>query len=161
MFVGKINVEEPDVGMLVEELKRLAISDGDDSIPKIKALIEDIENLGPDEESLGHLKSYNVLPVRGVDGIVRLKNTTDIFAIADRVEYEKAFYGQLAVLAYTIEEAHALKSFISALGLTERYMSQRVKETSTAKSFIKESSLTDDIKAKAYAISRSVILILI
>jgi len=155
-FLHGLKVDEPDVDMLVDELKRLATIDGDPSIDKVRALIRDIDDMGPNHKDLEHLRAYNILPVQGTDGQISLKSTNDVFAIADRVEYEKLFRGRVAILAYTIEEAYTLKRFLSALGLMVRCMSRLVGETSTANFSFKEPRLTRKVRNQAYALFRSV-----
>lgn len=140
--------------MFVEELKRLATSDGDPSIAKIKDLIKDIDDLGPIEDDLEDLRSYNILPVQGTDGQIRLKNTHDIFAIVDRIEYEKLFKDRVAILDYSIEEAHNLRRFIGALGIGYRCISLSVTEATTAENSTKNALLTTRIRDQAYAIFR-------
>lgn len=140
--------------MFVEELKRLATSDGDPPVSKIKDLIRDIDDLGPNTDVLEPLKFCNILPVQGADGQVRLKNTNDVFAIVDRVEYENLFKGRVAILAYTIEDLHKLRGFLTALGIEQRYMSLLVEETSTAKDFAQDNRLTRRMRDQAYALFR-------
>ncbi|KAK4695759.1 hypothetical protein P7C71_g2041, partial [Lecanoromycetidae sp. Uapishka_2] len=153
-FLHVLEVEEPNVSMLVEELKRLATSNEDSSITTIRALIDDIDCLGPDEDDLEDLTSCNFLPVRGTDGLVRLKNTTDVFAVVDRVEYEAAFKGRVAILDYSIEEAHRIRGFLTAVDLAGRRMSLLVEEVSTTDTSIKANHLTRKIRDQAYALFR-------
>ena len=153
-FVGDLQVEEPNIAMYVHELKLLVGGNNKPSIASVNELIKEINSYSPRRGALEELKTSPVLPIKGTDGQITLRSTTDFFAIIDRDEYEKLFRYRVAVLDYTLEQAHELRPFISALGLEDRFMSLNVKETSRVNVFSRVSRLSDNIREKAYALFR-------
>lgn len=130
-FVLRLGVETPNISMFVEELKCLANANKSPPVDTVVALIKEINSWGPSEEALLELKLSNVLPVKGTDGVLILRKPTDIFAIADRMEYKNAFRGKVSILDFSLEVVHGLRPFLSALRLESRYMSHTVEETTT------------------------------
>ena len=153
-FLNGLKVEEPDVGMYVEELKLLVASDEIPPTDAVKELIKQINSMGPRLGALERLEMLPMLPVKSVDGQIFLARKTDAFAIVDHETYQELFSSKVPFLDYTKEEVHELQPFISALGLQERYISQLVQETSTVNVSSKSARLSNEIKQKAYALFR-------
>ena len=153
-FVRCLEVEEPDINTYVKELENLVADNSNPSIDTVKGLIERINSMGPRPGSLKDLQTLYILPVKAVNGHIRLQKTTDVFSIIDRRELEELFSSQVPVLNYTQEEAHELKPFISAMGLDNRCMSRIVRETSDANVASRHSTLSGSMRKKAYLIFR-------
>ncbi|KAL2038032.1 hypothetical protein N7G274_009252 [Stereocaulon virgatum] len=153
-FVNSLKVEEPNIAMYVQELKLLVDGANQPSITAVKGMIEEINSYRPHQGALDALAASPVLPVKNTDGLIDLKSSTDVFAIVDRDEYEKLFKYRVAVLDYTLEEAHELRPFISAMGLEGRSMSENVNEATTVNVSSRISRVSQDVKEKAYALFR-------
>ena len=85
----------------------------------------------------------------------------DDFIIVDRKKYGNHFRGVIPILDFSVEEIQGLESLILALGLSDRYMSQTVRETSSAKDFLLEPVLSQEMRHRAYALLRSVTIIML
>lgn len=153
-FVNNLKVEEPNIAMYVQELKLLADGAKKPPITAVKEMIKEINSYRPQQGALDALEASPVLPVKNTDGLINLKSSTDVFAIVDRDEYEKLFRYRVAVLDCTLEEAHALRPFISAMGLEGRFMSENVSEATTVNVSSRISRVSQDVKEKAYALFR-------
>ena len=153
-FVQYLEVKEPDINIYIEELKFLAAGTKSPSVKIVKELIQYVNSMGPRQESLQELQSCPILPVKDLNGRVTLRRPSDAFAISDRHDYEYLFDGKVPILDYTMEEAHELQPFLSALTLANRYMSLIVKEISTVNVALRNPRLTHSISEKSYAIFR-------
>ena len=139
--------------MLVKEVLAVA----EQEVPRIQAikdLFKELNSFGPCAPALDLLKGAPVIPVKGTDGLVRLAKATDAFVVVDRVHYMNLFADKIPVMDYSREESHKLGSFISALGLEGRYISQLVQELSMVNGASNDVVLTNRIKRKAYSICR-------
>ena len=123
-------------------------------IQAIKDLFKELNSFGPCAPALDQLKWAPVIPVKGTDGLVRLVKATDAFAIVDRVHYTKLFANKIPMMDYSREEIHKLESFISALGLEGRCISQLVQERSMVNGASSDVVLSNRIKRRAYSIFR-------
>ena len=151
--MDKLLVDVPNIPMLIDELLGVA-GQKTPQLQAIKDLIKELNAFGPRAPALDRLKDASILPVKGTDGLVKLVKTTDAFAIGDRVHYLELFANKIPVMDYSREETHKLESFISALGLEERYMSQLVQELSMVNGASIDMVLGNRIKRKAYSIFR-------
>ena len=152
-FVDRLLVDKPDIPMLVKEVLAVAKQ----KIPQIQAikdLFKELNSFRPCAPALDRLKEAPVIPVKGTDGVVRLLKATDAFAIVDRVHYMDMFANKIPVMDYSREETHRLESFILALGLEGRYISQLVQELSMVNGAFNHGALSDRLKRKAYSIFR-------
>lgn len=140
--------------MFVDELIRLANDDEPPAISRVKELIRDISILGPTKEALTGLRSCRILPVKGTDGQTGLRSSTSIFAIIDRRQYQKSFEAKVPLLDFSIEEVHEWRSFLFALSLECRYMTQTFKQTTTANDSTIDLVLSREMQEKAFAIFR-------
>ena len=140
--------------MLIDQVLAIA----DEKIPRLQAirdLIKELNSFAPRAPALDRLIGAPILPVKGTDGIIKLFKTTDAFAIGDRVHYSELFANKIPVIDYNMEDTHRLESFLSSLGLEDRYMSRLVQERSMVGSASKHVKLSDRLKIKAYSILRS------
>jgi hypothetical protein len=158
-FFQALGVKAPSVDMFVEELKALADGERVPTIEEVKHFIDEINRREPREGTLEELKSLNILPVKGINGDVRLRKCRNPFAIVDRLEYGKAFQGKYAILQFSLEEVHELQPFLSALGLQDRYMSRIVEEKSTVQGGEWDRDLSDKFRQKANALFRYVLIL--
>ena len=139
--------------MLIDEV--LAIADQEPPrIQAIKDLFKELNSFGPRAPALDRLKGSPVIPVKCTDGLFRLLKATDAFAIIDRVPYMELFANKIPVMDYSREETHMLESFISALGLEERYISRLVQELSTVNGASNDMILSNRIRRRAHFIVR-------
>lgn len=152
-FVERLLVDEPDIPMLVEEVLAVA----EQEIPRIQAikdLFKELNSFGPCAPALDRLKGASVIPVKGTDGLTRLVKATDAFAIVDRVHYMELFADKIPVMDYSREETHQLETFILALGLQDRYISQLIQELSMVNGASYDMILSNRIRRRAYSIFR-------
>ena len=155
-FVNYLKVEEPSIETYIEELE-LLISDSDSpSVKKIQTVLKEIGSRKPEKSLLDRLKLRQFLPVWGVDGALSLKGVTDDFVIVDRKNYGDIFRGVIPSLDFSVEEVQGLKSMVLALGLSDRYISKTIRETSSAGNSLLEPVLSGEMRRKAHALFRSV-----
>ena len=141
--------------MVINTLVHVAKNRNIPPFQQVRDLIRDITFWSLGATSLDDLRLCNVLPVKGTDGQLALKNSTDIFAIVDRLEYGELFKDKLPVLDFDLEDIHALQPFLFALSLRARYMSQLIKETSTVNGCRIDVVLSNEMRKKAHALLRS------
>ena len=154
VFVKHLGILRPDVGMYIDELLRLIDCNDEPSIPRVKALIKEINTWKPDKDSLAALTSSQLVPVKGIDGMVKLVDITEVFAIVDRRHYEDLFMTKIAFLDFDREAVHNLAPFICALGLEDRYTSRAIRESSKARDSVIDDKLTRNMREKAFALFR-------
>jgi hypothetical protein len=164
-FVDCLNVAEPTLDMLAEELQLLArplaglvLSGEEVSVRRIKLIMEAISSMslndsGPVRENL---RSSAIFPVRFEDGNLRLESVKGEFSIRDRENYWKAFNKQVPMLELTLEEVHELGPFLRWMDLESRYLSSRVTEKSEFSGTPEECAkrLTIDLRFRARALFR-------
>ena len=156
LFVNCLGVEEPTTDTYVKELEFLISGTSCPAIEKVKTIIKEIGSRKPHPPALEHLKLRQFLPVWGINGALSLKSAMDDFIIVDRKKYGNHFRGVIPSLDFSVEEVRGLESLILALGLSDRYMSQTVQETSSAKESVLEPLLSQEMKLKAYPLFWSV-----
>lgn len=83
---------------------------------------------------------------------------SDVFFVADRREYRQLFQGKVPIFECSLEEIHALYPFLNALGVTDRYMSVAVQETTKVQrpSETPSKELSQAFRAKSEAFYRFV-----
>ena len=140
--------------MFVRELLRLTDERVGASFQQIKDLIYDINLCRPDLESLYELRPRRFLPIKSTNGQVTLGKITDKFAVIDHPQYGRIFESKVPVLDFDFEEIHKLRPFLYSLSLGDRFMSQMVRETSTADGSHKDTELSEKMREKSYAIFR-------
>jgi hypothetical protein len=152
--VGLLLVKIPDLGLLVEELKRVAQSSP--SIYDVKSLIWQINSFGPSGQTLDKLFGFDILPVRKADGTLKLLSKSHRFSIIDRQHLGDAFKGKLDFLDFSLKEVRILLPFLSCMGLETRYLSEIVVEKSSFRGVILEPSAekTKHLRRRAHALSR-------
>jgi hypothetical protein len=162
-LVGFLEIQVPDVGMLVSELKSVATSTK--SVETAKKLILDISALGPSKTELKTLWKYAIYPVRVGNQPPQLRKRDRDFAIVDRERLSRALQGPvvkgaLAVLDFLeIEDVRRLRDFIVACGIEDRYLSDVVEETSAVPGRVADllepdPSLTSSLRRRAHALFR-------
>jgi hypothetical protein len=170
-FVHCLNVSEPSLEILVEELKSVAepivgrsfsVEEAGSAagiVEKVKILIKAINSMPLDKEaSIGKkLRSESIFPVK-LEKLKMLKSTADYFSIIDRQKYHEAFKNEAWILDFSLEEVHELRPFLRWLNLEERYLSCRVIENSTFGGIGETCSdgLTQDLRFRAKALLRYV-----
>jgi len=159
MFVGVLKVKIPDLGMLIEELSRVARSSpkADD----VKSLIWQINSFTPSRKALEKLVDHPIFPVRvpsGTAEAIELRDRNGNFSIIDRQPWADAFQGEVDFLHFTLEEVRKLQPFLFCLGLEGRYLSRVVVEKSSFQGNIQEPSgkRTRQLRRRAHALSRQV-----
>ncbi|KAF4626332.1 hypothetical protein G7Y89_g11830 [Cudoniella acicularis] len=146
-FVDCLNVAEPTLDMLAEELQLQArplagIVLSDDSGWKNK------DHYASDQ--------FDVSQWVWTDGSLRLESTTGEFSIRGRENYWEAFNKRVPMLDLTLEEVHDLEPFLRWMDLESRYLSNRVTERPEFSGTLEECSkkLTKDLRFRATALFR-------
>ncbi|KAF2137387.1 uncharacterized protein K452DRAFT_110481 [Aplosporella prunicola CBS 121167] len=152
-FTEMLEVREPDLEMLIQALKDLALA-RPLAIAEIKQMIAFTSSYNPSRTSLARLLAVNILPVRLENGDVELKNSTAEFAIPDRKEYDKAFRGKAITLDLDLNEVHMSSQFLLGLGLESRFISNVVEENTMVKTSSINRQLTKEFRLKANALFR-------
>jgi hypothetical protein len=159
LFKDKLLIQAPTIASLIEEL-RLLVDESPRNMTAIKLAISCISGLNPLVNDLEELMELSCLPVR-VLGSTRVKfmRPSEEFFIADTREFEQLFNGKVPILDFMLEELHALHPFLEALGLTDRYMSVAVQETTSVQqsSDVPSKSLSQAFRARSKALYRYVI----
>lgn len=75
------------------------------------------------------LSASNIVRVRLANGVYQYTNKAGDFAINDRRQDEQVFQNKVAILDFTLEEAIAANSFFKSLGITKKYLSASVSES--------------------------------
>jgi hypothetical protein len=160
LFVGVLKVKIPDLGMLVEELSRVAISLP--TVDDVKSLIWQINSFTPSRKALENLVDYPIFPVRVPNGTVELRDRSGNFSIIDRQPWADVFQGEVDFLHFTLEEVRKLRPFLSCLDLEDRYLSRVIVEKSSFQGNIQEPSgkRTRQLRRRAHALSRQVLNII-
>ena len=65
---------------------------------------------------------------------------------------------RIPLLDFSLEEVHTLRPFLVALGLENRYISRAIKESSRVKDSVLDDELTRQMRGKAYALFRYILL---
>ncbi len=132
LFVRILKVKIPDLGMLVEELSRVARLSP--TVDDVTSLIWQINNFIPSPKTLEKLADLPIFPVRvprGTVEVVELRERSGNFSIIDRQPWTDAFRGKVDFLHFTLEEVWKLQPFLSCFGLEGRYLSRVVVEKSS------------------------------
>ncbi|KAH8702222.1 hypothetical protein BGW36DRAFT_289384 [Talaromyces proteolyticus] len=155
LFTENLHIQTPTIATYVEQLELLAAQDSP-SVAEIKHTINCINELSPTRNSLKGLRQLICLPVHISGAEIRLMRPSDVFFVADRREYEKLFREKVPVLDFSLEEIHAIYPFLTALRLTDRYMSVVVQETTMVRrrSESPSTSLSQVFRAKSKAFFR-------
>ena len=141
-------------GLYVKELKALCGRKTEPVHSEVRNLLQEINACNPSPEDLSPLQSLAFLPVKDIDKIVRLKNTSDLFTIIDREEHERMFRNSVSTLDYDIENVHKLRYLIVALRLQDNYSHNMALESSSAEKSSVSLKLTEKFRRKAYALFR-------
>jgi hypothetical protein len=157
LFVRVLKVKAPSLATLVQELKR--ISSSSPSVDKVKNLIWQINSMNPSAKDLSPIYHSRIFPVRKGNAAPELCSREREFAIIDGQKLGNAFKTGVSILDFSqIEEVWKLQSFLSGLGLKERYLSKLIAKESCSTHHLKglqtEHRLTEDLRRKAYALYR-------
>lgn len=147
----------PTLEIHVEELLSLCNNATNIPFEQIKGLIREIDLWKPVDNNVQELKDKHVLPVNDKHGRKKLMTPNDTFAIVDRQKYGDIFTRKVASLDFALEEVRSIKTFLSALGLNNRYMSHLANETSEVGDAVEEVTLSEDFRRRAYALVRYVL----
>jgi len=155
--VERLGVDMPTLEIHIEELQILCDNATDVPFEQIKGLIREINLWNPVKNNVQELRGKKILPVNDINGHKSLMRPKDTFAIVDRQKYGDIFTGQVATLDFALGEVRSIKTFLSALGLDNRYMSHLANETSKVGDAVEEPTLSEDFRRRAYALVRYVI----
>lgn len=158
LFTEKLHIKAPTIATYIEQLRLLAVEDNARQPVEIKRAIKCINDLSPTGETLDGMMQLSCLPVRAPGSTIRLMSPSEVFFVPDRREYEKLFEGKVPILDFSLEEIHALRPFLNGLGVTDRYMSVAVKETTKVQrpSETPSKELSHAFRAKSKAFYRYV-----
>ncbi|KAK2748571.1 hypothetical protein FQN57_000706 [Myotisia sp. PD_48] len=154
-FLEGISIQTATVSNYVSQLHVLS-QEWPPNIPKIKAVIESINQLFCTGSDLDSIRSLRCLPVRKTDGNMELASPSGLFFIVDRAEYGAKFQDKVPILDYSLGEARVLSRFFQALGLEDRCMSVAIEEITTTQQPEAEPSatLTREFRQKAKYFTR-------
>lgn len=156
-FRQVLDVKKPSVEMHILALVQKA-SDSPDK-QKVLQEMRNICALDPKPDILwSRLSGCACFPVRKPSGEINWLSCSDSFAIVERIEYGNLFRDKIMTLDMSLEEVHALKSIFLGLRLESKYLSNAVTEETRVEGGLLNSVQTDDLRRKAYAISRYVLL---
>ena len=153
-FVRTLKVKIPDLGLLVEELKRTVKSSR--SVDDVKSLIWQINSFIPTGKALSILYDSDILPVKAADGKLDLRSRTGRFSIRDRQSWADIFKSKIDFLDFSLKEVRMLQPFLSCLNLEKRYLSQIVVEESSFRGVLSDpsSKRTKHLRRRAHALAR-------
>ncbi|KAJ4360929.1 uncharacterized protein N0V89_001498 [Didymosphaeria variabile] len=158
-FVKRLHVERANPSMLVDEIKKMSTKRSP-QVEIIRQRLIDVGRLivksGIDDtlsKSLASLAKVKFLPKAVDNGSKTLVGKDDDFAINDHQRFGDAFKIQNVLLEFSVEEVHILSTMFGYMGLSDKYLSQRVSEESAVgEGAIEHQSLSRAFKSKAYAL---------
>ena len=156
-FVERLGVKMPTLEIHIEELQILCNNATDVPVEQIKGLLKEINLWQPVENNVQELRDKKILPAKTKHGRKILMSPMDTFAIVDRQKYGDIFTKKVATLDFTLEEIRSIKTFLSALGLDNRYVSHLANETSKVEDAMEGVILSEDFRRRAYALVRYVV----
>ncbi|KIW01104.1 uncharacterized protein PV09_07391 [Verruconis gallopava] len=154
LFVEILNIVEPTLEMHVRALADKAL------LPRAKKeMFHEMRLIcafDPKPDQLESLRNALCLPIRTVDKRLEwVRPSFEDFVIVDRKEYGDMFEGKVNVLDFSLEEVHQLRTFLIALDLGRRFMSEAVEEKTRVSGELRlDNDLTREMQRKAYAICR-------
>lgn len=155
-FVDMLDVKKLTLQMVYDELLQTRSSS---SIVEVKGAIWSLNALLQSEPGTVDpepLLKKKIFPISNPTGTKVLVNVRVHFSIGDREYLTAQFRGRIKMLDYDLAEVRQLKTFIEWTGLSNRYLSESVKEmTSVSNGDARAvSSATRDLKRKAHALLR-------
>ena len=154
-FTKMIAIPRPDLGIYIYQLNTLARMDIKNAhwLGQVKAVMMQISSMDPIAHDILHLQDWILFLVKTGQGNLKATSSVGTFAIVDRPEFQGLF-PNVAVLDFTLQEVHALKPFLFAMGLANRYMSASVEEKSNVDDGMFDASLTEFFRLRAYDLFR-------
>lgn len=153
-FCRMLGVQKPNLQMHVQALQALARNRPDQSAMEIRRMIKLISSLNPTTNSVTSLAKSNIFEVKLVSGTNAFTTAAADFAISDRAEYGDAFESKIRILDYSVQEVRQCSSFLLAMGLKDRHLSETVEEKTRVDNGVISNSLTMRFRQKAYALFR-------
>jgi hypothetical protein len=154
-FIKILGVQKMTVKMVYEKLigARLSLEEAKQTIETFNSLLLVSKDIDLDPTPV---LQKEVFPIRFPDGDVKLLKGSESFALLDRKSLGDDFLNKAKFLDFSIEETRALHSFIKWSRLEDRYLSQSIREISSANedSTRPISSPDREIKRKARALLR-------
>ncbi|RGP71733.1 hypothetical protein FLONG3_7037 [Fusarium longipes] len=154
-FIGKLGVRSLTAQMAYDELKQSLNNNPEEIKVALLSLNEflQIESGYLDPEPIRKAK---VFPIRYPNGPVSLGSIDVDFAIPDREKLKVTFEDRVSLLDFNLEEVHRLKPLFNWLRLSDRYLSNCVKEDTSlsGESGLPIVSGKRCLKTKAYFITR-------
>ncbi|KAF2094595.1 hypothetical protein NA57DRAFT_80394 [Rhizodiscina lignyota] len=152
-FEDVLEIPKPSVHMHIA-----ALQDRARTHPNKAAIFHEMQNIcafSPSADLLrDKLADCTCFPIRRPSGKIDWMASAEGFAIADRKEYASIFRDKIDILDFSLDEIHAVRAVLSALGLERQFMSKAVREETKVKDGMPLDSLTADLRSKAYAICR-------
>ncbi|KAL1647127.1 hypothetical protein SLS58_002898 [Diplodia intermedia] len=155
-FTQALNVEKRGLELYIRGLEQLSRQNPPSPF-EIKQSIRFISTMVLFANDLRNLHSANILPVKLPGGNVKVVNASEDFAIVDRKEHREAFKDKAITLDFSLNEVHACRPFLLAMGLDGKFTSAAVKEKTTVQAGVPELGLTNTLREKAHAFLRVVV----
>lgn len=121
---------------------------------QIKDTLIAISAMSPTDLDLMSLHLIEFLPVRLLNGQIKLVKPSFDFSVVDRREYGEAFNGKAVMLTLSPTEVHLCRPVINLLKLQDRLMSKAVMETTVITESVPAPRLTRNFSRRAYALFR-------
>jgi hypothetical protein len=157
-FVGRLNVRKAVPSILIKEIARL-VQKPKPRMKKIRSRLIEVGMIlartGIDEDSgaaLDELGKLRFLPKNGVNGSHVLVGKKDYFAIPDQPRYATAFAKSGVLLDIAVEDVQIMDTMLRYMKLEQAYLSVMVTEESNYEDESYNDDLTQQLRAKAYAL---------
>ena len=102
------------------------------------------------------LEKMAIFPVQGPNSSqMSLEDSQSLFFVADRQYLHDEFSNQLFLLDFTVDQVHQLVPFLGLLGMSDKLLSNNVRESSHISGDIQlDEDMTSNIAGKASALAR-------
>ena len=109
-----------------------------------------------DRIKLQILERKAIFPVQGPPpSQMRLEHSKSLFFIADRQYLHDEFANQLFLLDFSVDQVHILMPFLGLLGMSNKLLSNNVRESSSANGDVQlDEAMTLKFAGKASALAR-------
>ena len=156
MFINGLKIPKPSLEMHIGSLAKLAKTQG--LIADIIAVMEQIAALKrPDGELKTKLQGLNIFPIKQGRNHIRASLSAE-FAVIDKSIFRRYFEDMIYVLDFSDRDFWRTKDFLTACGLGDRFMSERLVEKTGVINAVLFESRTNDLRSKAYALLRYTLL---
>lgn len=136
LFVDKLGVKRVTLAMAIKELEE-AGGRQSTSVEEVKASLQTVNSLLSSESGTQrpNFGESSVFPVRNPEGTVQCVPAQTQFFIVDRESLRLSFEDRVKFLDFSLEEVNDLRPFLEWAGLEDRYVTRRVRESTSVQAF--------------------------